>query len=136
MKRLFTIILSLCVLVAPAYAEENIMIDQDTIQVLDEQDFEDIAIMSKLEETVPVAEENCIRFRKNKEACLCENMHLYEEHNRSYKALQERHPEWAGKTLIYDFYQDGVTYSDKRRFGDFEMFTNKMNYIDCDQVEY
>lgn len=136
MKRLFTLVMFLCVLAAPSYAEDNVMIDEDTIQILNEQDFEDIAVMSKLEETIPVAEENCVRFRKNKEACLCENMHLYEEHNRSYKAIVKRHPEWKGKTLMYDFYLDGVTYTGNRALDDFEMFTNKMNYVDCEQVEY
>ena len=136
MQRLFSILL-LCMLAGPVYAQNGSMLEEDAeIRVLEEQDFDDIATMLKLEESIPVAEDNCIRVRKKKDICICENAHLYDEYSEALEALRARHPEWENQTFSYNFYQGGVTYEGRESYSSFQSFVDRVLQYDCEQMEY
>ncbi len=109
--------------------------ESDYIQVLEEEDYKDIAEIHKLQEAIPIAEDNCLRIKKDRRVCRCENGYLYTEYDEHVKSLSDRNPSWGRKELKYNFYWEGVTYEDESDLESFRSYSDKYHVLHCDDEQ-
>lgn len=122
--------------VTVVFAQGNVpqqnVYDSDYVEVLLEEDYKDIAEIHKLQEAIPIAEDNCLRIKKDRRVCRCENGYLYTEYDEHLESLVTRNPDWEGKELRYNFYWDGVTYEDEKDLDSFRAYSEKYHVLHCD----
>ncbi len=126
----FLMVLLVCFSPLYVHAQDG-EFESSYIEVLNEEDYSDIAEILKLQEAIPIAERNCYRIRKNRKECRCDNANLYNEYNKVIDVLAERHPDWENQTLKYNFFWGRVTYEGKKEFESFRAYTDKYSVTDC-----
>ncbi len=102
------------------------------VEVIEEVDHADLVELFKLQEAIPEAERNCLRIKRNKRECRCDNGYLYKEYDGVYKKLSERHPDWDKKVLKYNFYWEGVTYEGESDMDTLMRYSNKYKALGCE----
>ncbi len=126
MSRFFLMLVAVLVIPFMSYAQDV----DDIVNIIDEADHRSIAEMLKLQDAIPAAEKNCLRYKDKKE-CRCDNGYLYGEYDLLFSKLSERHPDWDQKTLKYNFYWEGVTYEGKTDMDTLMRYSDKFKVLDC-----
>ncbi len=102
------------------------------VDIVEDVDHIDLSELLKLQETIPVAEKNCLRIKKNVRECRCDNGYLYNEYDGIFNRMFDRNPNWDRKVLKYDFYLDGVTYKGETDKETLKNYTRSYKVLGCD----